>query len=988
MTRTHTTPLVGRELEKTLLVGTFERSAQQRSCQLVTIVGEPGVGKSRLCAELFALHRRAARARHLAPGPLPALRGGDRLLGAGGDRQGRVRHPRVGLARRGRGQARACRSRPTSPTGSGSWPGWPRSWVRPRSLPRRRSRSRPGGASWRRWPSQGPTVLVFEDLHWADDALLSFLEHLADWSQGVPLLVLCTARPELQEQHPTWAAGLRNATTINLAPLTDEETARLIASLLERAVLPAETQRALLERAGGNPLYAEEFVRLLADRGQLDEAVEVPDSVQALIAARLDTLSPRAQEPAPGRRRGRQGVLGGRAGRDGRSRPARGRAGAARARRARSSCAARRTSSMRDEAEYGFWHLLVRDVCYAQIPRAARAARHRAAAAWLERQAGERAEDLADVLAYHYLSALELVARRRPSRAGGGAGGERDPLPGAGRRARARARRRARRGEPGQGARARPRRPPRARLAARALGAGGAAAGPAPGDTSRARGGARPLPRAGRERRRRAGADRALERAADGWATRAQEETLGEALALLEAQPPGPELVAAYAELAGSRVVGGAYQGGDRGRRAGARARRRARPARAGPRARLPRHGPRLPGGTAGARGHAPGARARARAGSGPRRGRPAQQPRARHLAVRGAAGGTGCLPGGDRLLRAARHHRVRARDRRHEHDLPRRARPAPSRRWPKPCPLAERLEAAGDIASIEPRSLQLRLLAERGAHEHAPAADELLATARESGQPQDYALAFTAAARLLLAQGHRQQANALLVELAQVPEIHADPYYAAALPDARAHRARPPPAGARQPARRRRRAAHAPRRARAPRRPRPARRSRRASTPRPQPSTPRRPSAGASSGTSPSAPTPCSARAAAWPRSASPSAESRCARRASCSRRWATSRRSPRRMRCSSERPPPLRSGSFTKRVAPGGVEPPRADSKFLETACSEVVFGSVRCCEVLSVLSDFGSFGTRLGHGLSPMLPTTPTERGNHRPAREAIA
>ena len=64
---------------------------------------------------------------------------------------------------------------------------------------------------------------------------------------------------------------------------------------------------------------------------------------------------------------------------------------------------------MRDEAEYGFWHLLVRDVCYAQIPRAARAARHRAAAAWLERQAGERAEDLADVLAYHYLSALELV---------------------------------------------------------------------------------------------------------------------------------------------------------------------------------------------------------------------------------------------------------------------------------------------------------------------------------------------------------------------------------------------------------------------------------------------------------------------------------------------------------------------------------------------------------------------------------------------------
>ena len=105
-----------------------------------------------------------------------------------------------------------------------------------------------------------------------------------------------------------------------------------------------------------------------------------------------------------------------------------------------------RTSSMEGEAEYGFWHLLVRDVCYAQIPRAARAARHRAAAAWLERKAGERAEDLADVLAYHYLSALELVGAAGRRGAGEGAGGERDPLPGPGRRARARARRRARRG--------------------------------------------------------------------------------------------------------------------------------------------------------------------------------------------------------------------------------------------------------------------------------------------------------------------------------------------------------------------------------------------------------------------------------------------------------------------------------------------------------------------------------------------------------------
>src|SRR4029077_5582251 len=229
------------------------------------------------------------------------------------------------------------------------------------------------------------------------------------WSQGVPLLVLCAARPELQEQHPTWAAGLRNATTINLAPLTDEETARLIGSLLQRAVLPAETQRALLERAGGNPLFAEEFVRLLADRGQLSEVVEeVPDSVHALIAARLDTLSQERksllQDASVVGKVFWAGALAEMGGRDPRD------VEQALHELSRKELVRRSsTSSMRDEGEYGFWHLLVRDVCYAQIPRAARAARHRAAAIGLERRGGGRADDLADVPAPHYWQALELV---------------------------------------------------------------------------------------------------------------------------------------------------------------------------------------------------------------------------------------------------------------------------------------------------------------------------------------------------------------------------------------------------------------------------------------------------------------------------------------------------------------------------------------------------------------------------------------------------
>jgi predicted ATPase len=248
---------------------------------------------------------------------------------------------------------------------------------------------------------------MFEDLHWADPALLAFLEHLADWAEGVPLLLLCTARPELYERHPTFGGNARNAQRINLAPLSDSETAQLVSALLERVVLPAETQQALLEQAGGNPLYAEDSVRLLADRGPLGRVVQVPESVQSLISARLDTLPAERksllQDASVLGKVFWAGAVAAMAGRERHEvelalheltrkelvRPA-------------------RMSSMKGEDEYGFWHVLVRDVCYGQIPRAARAARHLAAAGWIEEKARERAEDLADVLAYHYQSALEL----------------------------------------------------------------------------------------------------------------------------------------------------------------------------------------------------------------------------------------------------------------------------------------------------------------------------------------------------------------------------------------------------------------------------------------------------------------------------------------------------------------------------------------------------------------------------------------------------
>jgi predicted ATPase len=121
----------------------------------------------------------------------------------------------------------------------------------------------------------------------ADDGL-RFVDYLAEWTSSVPMLLLGTARPELLSRRPGWGGGKSNALTISLSPLTDDQTANLVHALFDRSVLPAETQQALLERAGGNPLYAEEFVRL-AQQGRI--GTQMPESIQAIVAARLDGLS-------------------------------------------------------------------------------------------------------------------------------------------------------------------------------------------------------------------------------------------------------------------------------------------------------------------------------------------------------------------------------------------------------------------------------------------------------------------------------------------------------------------------------------------------------------------------------------------------------------------------------------------------------------------------------------------------------------------------
>ena len=267
--------------------------------------------------------------------------------------------------------------------------------------------------------ARNPLVLVFEDLHWADGSLVEFVEHLVEWASGVPLLVVCTARPELYERHSGWGGGKRNSTTISLAPLSEPDTTRLLSALLEQAVLPPDVVGDLLERAGGNPLYAEEFIRMLTDRGILERdgsalrtvadegGVPVPETVQALIGARLDTLSvdrKRLLQNASvvGKVFWSGAVASMAAVEEGPAREAL--HDLARKELVRTV----RTSSVQDQAEYAFWHALVRDVAYGQIPRAERAAKHLAVAAWIESTVGERISDQAEFLAYHYEKALEL----------------------------------------------------------------------------------------------------------------------------------------------------------------------------------------------------------------------------------------------------------------------------------------------------------------------------------------------------------------------------------------------------------------------------------------------------------------------------------------------------------------------------------------------------------------------------------------------------
>jgi len=390
-------PFVGREYELDLLRNTFERTVRDCRAHLFTIYGEPGIGKSRLAREFLAGLDGAT-----------VLTG--RCLPYG---EGITYWPLAEMVKVAAGisdddpveqayeKLRACCEIDAVADLIGLAAGVLEAVEGDRSQQE---------IAWaaREWAEQlaaaQPLVLVFEDIHWAEEPLLELIEHLASWVRKGPLLILCLARPELLDVYPGWGGGRVRATAIELEPLPRSESEELVDALLDEP-LPIGLRAALLEKTEGNPLFVEETVRMLAEGDGDGRVVRIPDTLQALIAARIDNL-PYAEKAVLQR-----AAVIGRVFWEG-----------ALAHLApeledvedvlesldmRELIVRESRSTISGERAYRFKHVLIREVAYAGLPKSSRAQHHERFARWLQERAGE---ELLEIRAYHLDQAAQLLA--------------------------------------------------------------------------------------------------------------------------------------------------------------------------------------------------------------------------------------------------------------------------------------------------------------------------------------------------------------------------------------------------------------------------------------------------------------------------------------------------------------------------------------------------------------------------------------------------
>jgi hypothetical protein len=264
-----------------------------------------------------------------------------------------------------------------------------------------------------RLATASPVVVVLDDMQWAEPTLLELVEHLAEWITSVPVLLVVMARPELLDAQPTWGGGKPNATTFRLEPLPRADTEQLVDELLSGAALPGDARVRIAAAADGNPLYVEQVIEVLLDDGALRraedgslvvgslDAITVPPTMQALLAARLDRLDDaerrtieRAAVVGKEFRRMEVLELTPELGRDGVP-------GQLRALVRKELIRPDRDRQLDIDETYRFRHLLIRDAAYESLPKAERAELHERFADWLERTGQGRLSELDEIVGYH-----------------------------------------------------------------------------------------------------------------------------------------------------------------------------------------------------------------------------------------------------------------------------------------------------------------------------------------------------------------------------------------------------------------------------------------------------------------------------------------------------------------------------------------------------------------------------------------------------------
>ncbi|HZP96752.1 MAG TPA: adenylate/guanylate cyclase domain-containing protein [Candidatus Limnocylindria bacterium] len=394
------TPFFGREHDLAQLRLVAERAFSERRPQLVTITAPAGTGKSRLVDEFVARLGggvTVATAQCLPYGaavtflPLRGLVRG--LLGTRNDDEvpGRLRETFMAA-----GYAEDDAARLASLIGATLG-----------DANERHDRDEIFSA-WRllieTLATVGPLVVVFEDLHWASDTLLDLVEHVTIARTNAPLVMVALARPELLDRRAAWGGGRRSFTSLALEPLSETET-RALVNLLTEGV-PGQIADRIVERAGGNPFFAGELVRAYEARRREatdDSDIVLPDTVHATVLARIDGLTREQREILE------YAAVAGRT---------------ARASALRALLPAMAPAVVRDTLEtlvereflvpqgagaYTFRHIVIREVAYATLPRAERARAHVRLASWLEHDTDARANELAELVAYHYRQALALT---------------------------------------------------------------------------------------------------------------------------------------------------------------------------------------------------------------------------------------------------------------------------------------------------------------------------------------------------------------------------------------------------------------------------------------------------------------------------------------------------------------------------------------------------------------------------------------------------